>query len=144
MIVRKHNCKSKGNIHNCGLEFQDITLCMVDISPIFYSFCLHMYVMLCPHHDIFVFFTIYYILNIMTHVEGFLIYLWWFAGAVIFICPNIWDKAQNHFAPWKQVNDILQVYYTSKILEKTQTNEGDVCSSSSLYSLTGVATTCFV
>jgi hypothetical protein len=71
--------------------------------------------------------------NIMTHVEGFLIYLWWFSGAVIFICPNIWDKAQNHFVPWKHVNDILQVYYTSKILEKIQTNRGDVCSSSSLY-----------
>ena len=88
MIVHKHNCKSKGNIHNCGPEFQDITLCMVSMSPIFYSFCLHMYVMLCTHHDIFVFFTIY-ILNIMTHVEGFLTCLWWFSGAVIFICPNI-------------------------------------------------------
>jgi hypothetical protein len=39
----------------------------------------------------------------------------------------------NDFAPWKQVNGILQVHYASKIFEKIQTDGGDVCSSSSLY-----------
>ena len=131
MIVRKHNCKSKGNIHNCSPEFWDITLCMVGMSPIFYSFCLHMYVMYTPWYLCILYYIL--ILNIiMTHIEGFLTCLWWFSGAVIFICPNIWAKAQNHFALWKQINDILQVYYTSKILEKIQTDEEDVCSSSSL------------
>jgi hypothetical protein len=26
---------------------------------------------------------------IMTPIEGFLIYLWWFSGAVVFVCPNL-------------------------------------------------------
>jgi hypothetical protein len=69
MILLKHNCKSKGRV------------------PYFIHF---VYIcILCTHHDIFVFFTIYFILNIMTYVEGSLIYLWWFSRAVIFICPNI-------------------------------------------------------
>jgi hypothetical protein len=38
-------------------------------------------------------------LHIMTPVEGFPIYLWWSSGAMIFICPNLWDKTQNDFAP---------------------------------------------
>jgi hypothetical protein len=54
----------------------------------------------------------------MTPIEGFLINLWWFSGVVIFICPNLWDKAQNDFASWKQINGILQVCY--KIFEKIQ------------------------
>jgi hypothetical protein len=52
-------------------------------------FILFTYVCYVQHHDIFVFFTIYFILNIMTHVEGFLIYLWWFSGSVISMCLNI-------------------------------------------------------
>ena len=54
----------------------------------------------------------------MTAIEGFLINLWWFSGVVIFICSNIWDKAQNDFASWKQINGTLQVCY--KIFEKIQ------------------------
>ena len=115
MILLKHNCKSKGNIHNCGLEFQDITLCMVDISPIFYSFCLHMYVMLCPHHDIFVFFTIYYILNIMTHVEGFLIYLWWFLE-LWFSYAQIFETRHRITLPHR---NMLMTFYKSIIQAKS-------------------------
>ena len=54
----------------------------------------------------------------MTPIEGFVIYLWWFSGVVIFICPNLWDKAQNDFASWKQINGILKVCY--KIFEQIQ------------------------
>ena len=54
----------------------------------------------------------------MTPIEDFLINLWWFSGVVIFISPNLWDKAQNDFASWKQINGILQVCY--KIFEKIQ------------------------
>ena len=69
-------------------------------------------------------------LHIMTPVEGFLIYLQWSSGAVISICPNLWDKTQNDFAPFKQVSGILQVCCASKILEKNQADWGDVFSSS--------------
>jgi hypothetical protein len=58
---------------------------------------------------------------------------WRFFKSMIFICLNLWKKAQNDFAPWKQVNDILQVCYASKVLEKVQADAGDVYSSSSLY-----------
>jgi hypothetical protein len=59
-----------------------------------------------------------YVVGSITPIEGFLINLWWFSGVMIFICPNLWDKAQNDFASWKQINGILQVCY--KIFEKIQ------------------------
>jgi hypothetical protein len=47
--------------------------------------------------------------------------------------PKYLRQGTESLFPMEQVNDILQFYYTGKILEKIQTDEGDVCSSSSLF-----------
>ena len=56
----------------------------------------------------------------------------WMTFFQVFIKALV-SNLQNDFASWKQVNCILQVHYASKILEKSQADGGDVCSSSSLY-----------